>query len=317
MEKFYSAGRAPKQLKRLRRIIRSRFYLHLNHDTRNSIMVAGTGRSGTTWVAEMIASQIPCRIMFEPFHFRKVLRKDHHLFHYMRPEQEDSVLYAYANNVLSGRIRKPWIDWHNDKWIASFRLIKEIRANLFLKWLKNKFPEVPLIFIIRHPCAVVLSRMELGWATDSDIQPFLDQKNLVEDFLCDKLELIHRAETDVEKHALIWCITNLIPLKQFKPGEITVMYYEDLCLQPEYELLKILKSLNQEATMRRVDVKRPSTTSSISSAVVTGADRISRWKNTLKNREIDSILNIVREFGLDDLYGEAVTPQESVRLKQT
>ena len=62
--------------------------------------------------------------------------------------------------------------------------------------------------------------MELGWDTDSDIEPFLSQPDLVEDHLRDHLDIIQTANTDEEKHAIIWCVSNLVPLKQFITGEL-------------------------------------------------------------------------------------------------
>ena len=35
-------------------------------------MVAGTGRSGTTWLAEILMNILNYRLMFEPFNPRKV-----------------------------------------------------------------------------------------------------------------------------------------------------------------------------------------------------------------------------------------------------
>jgi hypothetical protein len=317
MESYYSIFKTPKQINRLMRIVRSRFYIHTSQDLRHSIFLSGTGRSGTTWLAEMIDSQIPSRLMFEPFFLNKIIPvSQFHLFQYMRPEQEDGELYNLAYKVLTGKIRDPRIDWHNKRLYTQYRIIKEIRANLFLKWLHDRFPQVPLFFVIRHPCAVALSRKELGWATDTDIDPFLRQENLINDYLSDKLDLIHSLKTDIEKHALIWSISNLVPLSQFGPEKLNMVYYENLCLQPESELAKVFKVLDQgHLNITGIDVQRPSVTTTHTSAIVTGEDRITRWKSHLQTSEIDSVLNIVREFGLDDLYGDAVTPRDSVRLE--
>jgi hypothetical protein len=317
MENYYSRLRTPKKFNRLIRIFRSRFYIHTSNDLRQSIFLAGTGRSGTTWLAEMIDYQIPSRLMFEPFFLNKIFPASRfHLFQYMRPEQEDRELYNYAHEVLTGKIRDQRIDWHNKRLFTHSRIIKEIRANLFLKWLHDRFPQVPLVFVIRHPCAVALSRKELGWDTDADIEPFLRQENLIADYLENKLDLIHSLKTDIEKHALVWSISNLVPLSQFEPDELNTVFYENLCLKPEYELAKVFKVLDQRHLyITGMDVQRPSVTTTLTSAVVTGEDKVSRWKSHLKSSEIDSILNIVQEFGLGYLYGDAVTPRESARLE--
>jgi hypothetical protein len=277
---------------------------------RRSILVAGAGRSGTTWLADIIASQIPCRIMFEPFHPRQVEAfQQFHYFHYMRPTEENSELWAYGRRVFTGDIRHGWIDRQVDHIFPSYRLIKEIRANLLLGWIRAKFPEVPLLFIVRHPCAVALSRMQLDWWTDKDIEPFLSQPEVVQDFLADKMEVIRRAQSVEEKHAVIWCVSNLVPLQQLQANNLTVIFYENLCTQPEAEIPKIFQAISHEyRDSIFASINQPSTTTRDTSAVVTGEDKVMRWKRRLSPQQADNILTVVREFGLDYIYGESATP---------
>jgi hypothetical protein len=275
--------------------------------------VAGTARSGTVWLADMIASQIPCRFMFEPFNPHLVPDyRDFHYFQYMRPGSEDKKLYTFAHNVFSGEIRNRWIDHQNERIFPKYRLVKEIRANLLLKWLHGNFPDVPIIFLMRHPCAVVLSRMQLGWATDRDIEPFLAQPSLIEDHLAPHVDMIRNAKTDEEKHAVIWSVSNLIPLKQFQPAGLKVVYYENLCTQPGVELPSIFKEIGHQYEgfgLGRI-ANRPSQTAQETSAVVMGADKIEGWKRSLSSKQIDNILNIVDAFGLSYLYGDSFSPRD-------
>jgi hypothetical protein len=123
-------------------------------------------------------------MMFEPFHPGLVRDyREFNYFQYVRPNAEHPQLKAYCERVFTGGIRHAWIDREVAHLRPRFRLIKEIRANLFLKWAKNQYPTLPFVFVIRHPCAVVLSRMQLNWATDEDIRPFLAQTELIDDFL--------------------------------------------------------------------------------------------------------------------------------------
>jgi hypothetical protein len=293
--------------------IASRVYFNSEADPRKSILVAGTARSGTTWLGDILASQIPSRILFEPFNPELVSEyRDFHYFHYMRPEWENRELHTFARKVFTGEIRNHWIDRQNENIFPKYRLIKEIRANLLLKWLHVRFPEVPTLFLLRHPCAVVLSRMQLNWATDRDIQPFLSQPNLVADHLSDNLDLIQRAKTDEEKHAIIWCVSNLIPLKQFMPGELKTVYYENLCVQPEIEFPEIFRSIGHGYGHSLVEMlNQPSQTTKATSAVVTGSNKISHWKSVLSSAQIDRIMNVVRAFGLDRLYDDSILPVDS------
>jgi hypothetical protein len=171
------------------------------------------------------------------------------------------------------------------------------------------FPEVPLLFIVRHPCAVVLSRMQLGWATDTDIDPFLSQAKLFDDFLADKIETIRRAKTAEEKHAIIWCISNLVPITQFNSGELNLIFYEDLCIQPEVEIPKIFQAIKHQHQASVFEhINQPSTTTVRTSAVVTGEDKVARWKKELSPKQINNILSVVEDFRLDYIYGNTFTP---------
>ena len=294
----------------------SHFYFNPNPDMRKSILVAGTARSGTTWLGDLIASQIPSRILFEPFNPDLVSDYSRfHYFQYMRPGTENPEFYAFAQRVFTGEIRNRWIDRQNERIISKFRLVKEIRANLALKWLHDNFPEVPIIFIMRHPCAVVLSRMELGWATGRDIEPFISQPQLVEDYLGPYLDLIRSARNSEEKHAIIWSISNLVPLKQFRPGELKIVYYEDLCVQPATEFPAILESIGYGYPPSRIELlNRPSQTTKLTSAVVTGTNKVSHWKSVLSQVQIERILKVVQAFGLDHLYDDTPLPLNS-RMK--
>jgi hypothetical protein len=296
--------------KRLVRAFCSKLYQDKNRNIGNSILIAGTARSGTTWLADIIASQIPCRIMFEPFHSEMVMEfRPFHYFQYMRPAQDNKELCEYCTNVFTGNIKDKWIDRHIHHLNPRYRLIKDIRANLFLKWISDNFPQVPILFIVRHPCAVVLSRMRLAWATDTDIAPLLEQTNLVDDYLSDKMEIIHRSNTDEEKHAVIWCISNLVPIKQFNSDGLNIVFYENLCLQPEVEIPKIFKAIKHEYQNSVFDqIKKPSRTITRNSAIITGEDKVTHWQSELSAKQIHKIFSIIEDFDLSYIYGDSAKP---------
>src|SRR5690606_33441478 len=103
-----------------------------------------------------------------------------------------------------------------------------------LKWLKTLWPNFPIILLIRHPCAVAASKIKLHW--DTHLEDFLRQDALVEDYLYPFEKEIRAAATNFERHIFLWCIENYIPLKQLKPYEIHVIYYESFILNLEEEL---------------------------------------------------------------------------------
>ena len=294
-----------------------RLYRDTDRDIRKSILIAGTGRSGTTWLADVLAAALPGRVMFEPFHCKLVEAfRDFHYFHYQRPYEPDDRLLSYCQAVFSGSIRHRWIDRTVGPLLPKYRVIKDIRANLFLKWIRVRFRDLPIFFVIRHPCAVVLSRISSCWATDSDIAPFLAQEKLIDDYLRDRMDLIRGARREEEKHAIVWCVSNLVPLAQFDPGELDVFFYERLCTQPEPEILRMARILAEagfeveesrlERALRRIDI--PSGTTLKSSAVMTGEDLVGRWRKHLSQSQIANILAVVDAFGLSHLYEDSIWP---------
>lgn len=217
----------------------------------------------------------------------------------MRPDEQNDELNAYCRRVFTGDIRHRWIDRKVETIFPQYRLVKDIRANLFLKWLHSRFPEVPLLFVMRHPCAVVLSRIQLGWWTDKDIEPFLSQPKLIDDYLADKMEIVRRAKTIEEKHAIVWCISILVPIRQFPSHQLNVIFYENLCAQPEQEIPRIFQAIGHEyhGTVF-ASAKLPSATTIRTSAIVTGENKVTRWKRELTPTQIRSILSIVEDFEL-------------------
>jgi hypothetical protein len=300
-------------LKLQRRLVNEvckKLYRDRDGDIGKSVIIAGTGRSGTTWVADLISSEIPCRIMFEPFHSKKIKEFSRFsYFQYMKPTEQNDALLSYCNRVFTGNIRDPWIDSKLDHIFHRLRIIKDIRVNLFLKWIRNHFSNLPIIYVIRHPCAVVLSRLELHWATDGDIIPILSQKSLVDDFLLDKIGIIEGAKTHEEKHAIIWCISNLIPIRQFQLDRLNVVFYENLCVNPEAEVPKIFDTINQWSQHSLFEfTDKPSGTIKPFSAIVTGENKVTGWKKKLSAAQIKRILSVVERFGLNYIYDDAYMP---------
>jgi hypothetical protein len=297
--------------KRLIASVYGRLYLDLDRRAENAALIAGTGRSGTTWLGDIIASQMPTRAMFEPFHPRLVAA--YHSFHYhqyMRPSEAGTALASYCERVLSGRIRNRWIDRQVDCLLPQYRVIKEIRANLFLKWFSERFPATPILFIIRHPCAVVHSYLQLGWPIDQDIDSFLAQEQLIADFLSAKLDLIQGARTIEEQVAVAWCVTNLVPLTQFQGSQLNLFFYERLCTQLEAEAPRLFQAIGRsydQSLFRAADT--PSTTARRGSAVMTGGNRIDGWQQALSAAQVGRIMAIVAAFGLDRYYDDSPLPR--------
>src|SRR5918993_801944 len=160
-------------------------------DHRRSVFLAGSGRSGTTWLSEIINHRRGYRYVFEPFNPRVVGPFGHfRTKQYLRPDDQREEFLEPARLALTGRLR--------------------------------------------HPCAVVASRLALGWR--DNLSETMEQRELVEDFLLPMEAEIRAAKDDFERHLFLWCIDNYVPLKQFCPHDVLLTFYENLLARPEAEL---------------------------------------------------------------------------------
>lgn len=291
-------------------IERLRSYLNIdskNH--RQTVFLAGTGRSGTTWVEEIINSRNNFRIMFEPFHSKRVdLFQNWNYRQYIRCDDRKNKFLKPAKMILSGQIEHDWIDIVKQKNSSSEKLlIKDIRAQLFLKWIKCNFQEIPIILLLRHPCAVANSKLKLDWG--SHLDDFLLQEELMSDYLSPFKDEIKSVESMFEKHVFMWCIENYIPLKQFNKGEILVIFYENLCVDPQNEIKKLFSFIGEDYPSDILEnIIKPSALSRNESAIISGKSLLDSWREDISENQIKRAVEICSIFGLQQIYNENSIP---------
>jgi hypothetical protein len=283
-------------------------YVDLERDPRRSVFLAGSGRSGTTWLSEIINYRNEYRYVFEPFYPDRVnLCKSFRRKQYLRLDDRREEYLEPARTILSGDLRNLWTDRFNRKHVARRRLIKDIRANLLLGWMRANFPETPVILLLRHPCAVTDSRLKLGWKDILD--DTMEQQDLVEDFLQPFEAEIRNARTPFERSIFLWCIENYVPLRQLEPESIHISFYESLCTQPEDELRRLFAFLGKgfDREVYR-SMKRPSSLSRRESAVVLGERPVDSWTRTVSGARRERAVEILSLFGLDRIYDGSPFP---------
>lgn len=291
----------------LRKRIFSRFFLDTNKDYRKTLFIAGTGRSGTSWISNIVNYNNYYRLMFEPFTPKYVQEcKQFKYRQYIRSYDKNKKFLEPAKKILSGNIRNKWIDHSNKKFFCEYRLIKDIRANLSLKWIKANFPEIPIILVLRHPCAVAFSRLKLKW--DAHLDVLLSQQELIDDFLRGFVNEIKNCKKDFEKHVFLWCIENYVPLKQFQKDDIHIICYENMCIDHCREIDRLFRFIGREYTEKVFHyVKKPIKVRK-DSAILTGENLLSSWKKNVSKKMIKRTIDILELFGLSKIYSEELVP---------
>ena len=293
----------------------TRFFIDYGTSYENTVFLAGTSRSGTTWMSNVINYNNQYRYMFEPFYEQKVdICKHFKSKQYLRPSNRNDAYFNPTQKILCGKVKAEWVDRFNEKVFSSKRLIKSIRANLFLRWLYINFPNLPIILLLRHPLAVAASKVKFGWKRS--LSPYLEQNELIHDFLypfCSELkkseERYQITEDSFENHIFSWCIENYVPLKQFSMNEVCIIFYENTCVHPELESQKIFSYLNKSYDEKVLEnIKLPSQMSRKDSSIITGDSLVSSWKKHLTDQEVERATEILNMFGLDKLYSRGLMP---------
>lgn len=277
-------------------------YVDCDHRISKSVLVSGVGRSGTTWLCDMINAENNMRVLFEPFRPDKVPLVKHFAWRqYLRPEETAREYMDPARRILSGKLRNPWVDRYNRCLFPHGRIIKDIRTNLMLGWLANHFPELRMVVIMRHPCAVAESKLRLGW--DSKLDLMIDQEQLKMDYLGPYMHAIARVSGLFEEHVFNWCIEYAVAFHQLKGFNYHLVRYEDLCASPITEMARLYAKLGMNDKRQLLkQVHRPSATAFTKNTIFNGAERLNDWRTRIDPDQVKRAREIMRIFGMEAYY---------------
>lgn len=300
-----------------RRIIRAglnpllaKWFARRDYDLRDTLVVAGESRTGTTWLAELVSTIPGAAVLFEPLDIRKVPEAAAAGFNWhtcVAPNDSWPEGEAFFAKVLQGKL----INRHTMSHVSLRRticpklwVVKLLNANLLLGWLTTRFPIRAPALIIRHPCATVLSRSEQGWTP-------LKQPPRISKFLAahpEFTEVLDRLTDIVEFRAALWCIEYYAPLSLPQPYPFHLVTYEGLVRDGQRELSRLFDrwgiDLPAEARER---LELPSQTTKRRAEVYRSQDPLAKWRKVLSKGQIAKILRVVEGFGLD-FYGNDLEP---------
>ena len=318
----------PKKVRRYIKSKRSSFYRFNSVLGRfnNPIWLIGSSRSGTTWFSSLINYHKRYRVLFEPFHptengFKKNLLQP---FLYIPEDDDGNKIASLASEIFNGRFTHSRTDRGNIRLFYDGLVIKDIYANLFAAWACRNFGLQNVILLVRNPFSVALSKTEhRSWFESTDNLDFFFFFNLIEDHLLPFQDLIQHVKEFNDftiNQILIWSVINYIPLKQFKPGQIQVVFYEDLFDDPVSILRNVYSNLFPENPKQEILpdedlIQLPSQYSSKSREQLQSEQFQERWKKKLTKQQIDAGYKILNAFGLNEIYSRGLSPDPGVVQK--
>lgn len=277
---------------------------------KDALIILGSTRSGSTWLAELVSSLDGHLQVFEPMNTdyvksaRKagIVRNMYLEKHADWPEGE-----RFFSRVLSGKVINPWTACQMSltKIFKAKRLVvKFVRANMLTEWLANNIEMKTPAMVIRHPCAIIASQLQKGWAPSKTVllsNPYFDQR----------AELKSRCmsfDKPEERAALAWCVRYHAPLTLDKPVPFILVCYERLVRDGETEIRKLFNAWDLPVTEQVLaQLVKPSDTVTSSSQVVSGKDPLEGWRKTLNQQQIENIMNVLAAFDMD-FYSSELEP---------
>ncbi|MBM4431282.1 MAG: sulfotransferase [Chloroflexi bacterium] len=220
--------------------------------------------------------------------------------------------------IFSGRVRHERVDQFNQRTWCSKRLIKVIHCNLMLKWIRTHFPRMRIVLLLRHPCAVVHSLLHLGW--DPALEHLLCQEDLMSGMLSPFRAEMERAASPFEDHLFLWCAETYVALHQVAPDDVCLVFYEQLCENPEAEIARLFAFLGLRYDQRVLaQLELPSPLSRPDSTIVTGGSLIDSWRAGITAEQLARTMEVLELFGLKGIYSEEAMPnvQAAYELVET
>jgi hypothetical protein len=292
-------------------------------DVRDTIVIAGSPRSGTTWLIELLHLLPGYKALNEPL-LRKHTRDAHGFYTrtYIAPDQPAPQQHDFLHRALSGQL-EPSAQWLFDARTHVGRLVehqarrkvvvKFCRINRMLDWFGRQFDVRGIVLIVRHPCAVVNSMLQKK-AWDGNFVSRKDDPNssLWIEHLPESVQevfapVLDRITTHTEALAAMWSLDQYIPLVHDTTKPWLLIPYERLVIQGFEELNRLSNALGVGVTEKmEKQFREPS--ASVNGHLHDPSAQLRKWKDQLTSRQVDDILRVVDDVGLSSIYTEASEP---------
>jgi hypothetical protein len=297
--------------------------------------IAGSGRSGTTWVLDALATANDLRPVFEPLNPYVSRMGNAYAHRTLMPGESHPELEEFLESVFAGqearlwtqfRRQRQWLvpsagqlasvaDWSRwgRRWSKFLRecprlaamtargqpLVKCIWANLMLGWLNRRF-SCRIVLIIRHPGAVIESELRAGWDADNVLERFRNDNQLSVATGDRYRALLHRQLTTVEALTVRWLVENQTVMEGAPQNGVTVVHYEHLAARSSSAWEAACSALDLKNLPGATILAKPSQQSSPQGSAAR-SDAIGKpiWQRALTSEQSDQIQGILEQASFE------------------
>lgn len=259
--------------------VRNRFS---NNDfSDKTILMVASSRGGSTWLAESFAQLPGFRTIWEPLRSFSMCPPYDPALAYPIPHQwahlqplfpstENRLAREFYSRLLHRRlvnrrsmrgVRPAGIRFYTDPYV----LIKTTFAPLQLEWFCEAFPAYKVVYLVRHPGAVLASRLKHLRELQQPDAPYTlelpPQMPHRKEYLEKWGSVMEEIQTMYDAH-VFWTLLHLQPLRsEYNNQRWITVHYEEMIQRPGEVFENVCKRLAIPAvTGKAVDFNRPSTT---------------------------------------------------------
>lgn len=263
------------------------------------VLVCGSGRSGTSWLANICNYQNDFRYLFEPLN--PVFFEPTESVQWCLSTEQD---FPVLRSALEGKVSNKWVNSRNRRVFAKRRLVKEIRSNFMLSWVNENYPKTKIVLITRNPLAVAASRKSLSlrqdnskWVWEPELSVLLNEPALKESLNQTQFDAL---SSQVGKGIVLetiadWCINNLIVYDHLERNTYFHVYYEHLVSNGQAVCKQLMRYIGVEYHACIEQALTRTSETSRSPVVLT-------WRDVLTKQEIREATELLAIFGVERLY---------------
>jgi hypothetical protein len=285
------------------------------YNIQDTIVVASTGRGGSTWLTEILATLPGYTVIWEPLHLGNNPTCKRHGFdwqNYVPRKDQAPRRYAYLQKLLTGENLSTQIltslEFRPIRLLqpSGGYLVKFVNANMMLPWITDKFP-VSTVLMIRHPCGVVASQLRHGaW------EHVTKENMTVPEGLFDRYEHLSDVYSDIQTReevlAFEWALQTYIPLSSSRPHPWFLITYEELVTNGASVIDDLFGALDRSVPKKAHNqLRAPSATASSELNETEAHAQLRTWRDHLSTNQVDQILGVAHAVGVT-VYDETLRP---------
>ncbi len=276
---------------------------------KKNIFLFATPRGGSTWFLQLVSSQPGVKFCDEPLDIRSAEVREHSGINDWKELYSSNVegkYKSYFSDLIDGTssFRTPNPLRAGYRFLTNRVVLKVIHGGVDrINWFKDEF-DANILYCIRHPIAVSLSRKELPYL------PYFLESDHKNNFTADQQKLasdIIISGSTLEKGVLAWCIHNSLPLREIADDWVLATY-EQAVMQPDVVIDSLCDKLDlthPELIRKQLNVPSPVINESDSETVnILKGDSnnriqlIRKWKNKVSDDDEKRAMDILNEFGI-------------------